>query len=206
MDDTVLGCNKIKNGVVVLRTCTKVKLIAVGFAMLCVLGYILFQSDLVQKKLFYPYQYRELVTEYAELRELNPALVAGVILGESKFKIEAKSHKGAMGLMQLMPETAEWIAGQIELEDFVVEDLMDPETNIRFGTWYLSSLRHEFQGNEILMLAAYNAGRGNVKKWMEKYHWNMDFSDIEEIPYKETREYVIKVIKNKEKYQQLYME
>lgn len=111
-----------------------------------------------------------------------------------------------MGLMQLMPETAKWIAQQMEDEDFTLAELEDPEINIRFGTWYLSSLHKEFEGNEVLMLAAYNAGRGNVKEWMEKYQWDMSFQDVKQIPFKETREYVTKVLKSKNKYKSLYQE
>jgi soluble lytic murein transglycosylase len=106
--------------------------------------------------------------------------------------------------MQIMPQTAEWIAEQVKFIGFTPEDLLDPETNIRFGTWYLASLREEFDDNEVLMLAAYNAGRGNVKSWMKAYNWTMDFNDIEQIPYKETREYVAKVLKSKQQYRKLY--
>jgi len=106
--------------------------------------------------------------------------------------------------MQVMPETAEWIAQQIDEPSFSVEKLHDPDTNIRFGTWYLSSLQKEFCGNEVLMLAAYNAGRGNVHEWMDTYGWDMDFNDINQIPYQETREYVARVLKNKTKYRSLY--
>ncbi|MPN56149.1 Soluble lytic murein transglycosylase [bioreactor metagenome] len=106
--------------------------------------------------------------------------------------------------MQLMPETAQWIASQIEYPDFKLSDLEDPEVNIRFGTWYLQSLKKEFKGNEILMLAAYNGGRGNVKQWMQRYGWGMDFRDIDQIPFRETKEYVGKVLHSKQRYQDLY--
>ena len=167
-------------------------------------SYLVFQSDWFQRKFFYPLPYRDLVTGYAARQHLDPMLVAGVILSESGFRLEAKSHKGATGLMQLMPETAEWIAEQLGDADFTLGDLNDPEKNIRFGTWYLSSLELEFAGNEVLMLAAYNAGRGNVRAWMEKYGWDMAFSDIAQIPYQETRRYVERVLKSKEAYRRLY--
>ena len=69
--------------------------------------------------------------------------------------------------------------------------------NIKYGTWYLSELQTEFEGNEVLALAAYNAGRGNVYEWMEKYHWDIDFKDYTKIPFPETREYVKRVLENK---------
>ncbi len=180
------------------------KLLVLTVCALAALGYAALETDFVQKRVFYPYKYDALVSEYADLRHIDEALVAGVILSESHFRDAAQSHKGAVGLMQIMPQTAEWIASQIDFEDFKEEDLRDPETNIRFGTWYLASLKEEFEGNEVLMLAAYNAGRGNVKDWMGTYDWTMEFSDIEQIPYKETREYVAKVLKNKERYRKLY--
>ena len=125
-------------------------------------------------------------------------------MNESKFKNEVHSHRGAIGLMQLMPETAEWIAGQIDDSSFSLDKLHEPETNIRYGVWYLASLKKEFEGNEILALAAYNAGRGNVHEWMEERGWTMDFSRVNEIPYEETRAYVASVLRNKVKYERLY--
>lgn len=205
MDNVSLTCST-KNGVMVLRTYTKIKVFFIGVVVMCLIAYAALQSDFIQKKFFYPYPYKEFITEYAALRNLDSTLVAGVVLNESKFRLGAKSHKGAMGLMQLMPETAKWIAKQMEDDEFTINDLEDPEINIRFGTWYLASLNKEFKGNEILMLAAYNAGRGNVKEWMESNQWDMNFNDIEQIPYKETREYVAKVMKSKQCYKKLYAE
>ena len=103
-----------------------------------------------------------------------------------------------------MPETAVWIAGQLDDTQFSVSSLQEPWCNIRYGTWYLGSLQEEFRGNEVLMLAAYNAGRGNVLEWMEKYGWDYDFQDVDAIPFRETEEYVRSVLKNKAKYYQLY--
>ena len=106
--------------------------------------------------------------------------------------------------MQLMPETAEWIAGQLGESDFSVQKLYNPETNIRYGTWYLALLEREFDGNLVLALAAYNAGRGTVHEWMEENSWPPDFNDISLIPYPETRFYVAKVLKDKTHYETLY--
>ncbi len=142
--------------------------------------------------------------QYALENNISPYLVAGVILAESKFNPKAKSPKGATGLMQIMPETGQWIVSQIENEYEQVGDLTDPETNIQLGTWYLTSLRKEFSSNEVLMLAAYNGGRGNVKQWMNKYGWTMQFDEIQQIPFRETREYVGKVLHNKQRYEELY--
>jgi soluble lytic murein transglycosylase len=180
------------------------KILVIGLIFIFAGAYAGFQSDWFQKKYLYPYPYRDLVYYYALERELDPLLVASVIRTESKFIPQARSPKGAVGLMQLMPETAQWIASQIEYPDFKLSDLEDPEVNIRFGTWYLQSLKKEFKGNEILMLAAYNGGRGNVKQWMQRYGWGMDFRDIDQIPFRETKEYVGKVLHSKQRYQDLY--
>ena len=106
--------------------------------------------------------------------------------------------------MQLMPETAIWISGQLDDTGFNLDQLKEPQCNIRYGSWYLASLQEEFQGNEVLMLAAYNAGRGNVLSWMKQYGWDYNINNPEEIPYRETQEYVKRVFGNRNKYQKLY--
>lgn len=169
-----------------------------------IIVYTVWQNEDFQRKYIYPYPFKEKVEYYADRYNVDSDLVAGVILAESKFNQEATSNYGAKGIMQIMPETALWIAKQIEDDSFTVEKLYIPDTNIKYGTWYLSELQEEFEGNEILMLAAYNAGRGNVHDWMKKYHWNMDFKDYEKIPFPETREYVKKVLNNKQEYNRLY--
>ncbi len=166
--------------------------------------YFLFQFESMQKSYLYPYPYREIVERYAAEYKVDSVLAASVIMSESKFKNDVHSHRGAIGLMQLMPETAQWIAGQLDDGAFSVERLHEPETNIRYGIWYLASLEKEFNGNEVLVLAAYNAGRGNVHEWMEQNHWSMDFKNVTEIPYEETRAYVVSVLKNRQKYRELY--
>ena len=83
-------------------------------------------------------------------------------------------------------------------------DIKEPDTNIKLGTWYLAYLLNEFKGNKVLALAAYNAGRGHVEEWMTQYGWGDDFDNIEDIPFAETREYVTAVLKNQEKYESLY--
>ena len=181
---------------------------AVFFACMAVLlaffVYFVSQIEPVKKKYIYPYPHQELVTLYAEANGVQPALVASVIMHESKFSHQAHSSRGAVGLMQLMPATAEWIAGQLGEEDFSLEKLSEPERNIRYGTWYLALLEREFEGNQILALAAYNAGRGTVHEWMEERGWPMNFNDISAIPYPETRFYVGRVLKDRKHYETLY--
>lgn len=168
------------------------------------IGYGVWHNEDFQRKYIYPYPYKQIVEFYANRYEIDEYLVAGVALAESKIEPDAKSVHGALGVMQIMPETATWIAKQIEDDNFSISEMYNPEKNIKYGVWYLSSLNDEFYGNKVLMLAAYNAGRGNVREWMEKYGWNKNFSDYKQIPYPETREYVERVLKNEQEYKKLY--
>ena len=144
----------------------------------------------------YPLMYEETVTKYAKTYNVEAALAQAVIREESKTNERALSGSGAIGLMQIMPETGEWIAEQLN-DDF--GDLYEVDRNIRYGIWYLSELNNEFGGNRILALSAYNAGRGTVWDWIDEYGWNKDFDDIEAIPYTETRKYVKRVLEICEK-------
>jgi soluble lytic murein transglycosylase len=183
---------------------TWMKVLVGGIVVMVMAGYTVYNSDWFQKKFIYPFPYQDIVYRYSLENKLDPFLVAGVIRTESKFTENAISPKGAKGLMQMMPETAFWVAEQMHKRDFTLKDLENPKTSISMGTWYLASLNKEFKGNEILMLAAYNGGRGNVKQWMRNYHWTMDFKNINQIPFKETRAYAVKVLNSKRRYRELY--
>ena len=172
--------------------------------VLASLSYFIWQNEDFQRKYLYPYDYQDTINFYADRYEVDRNLVASVILAESKFRKDATSVHGARGLMQIMPETGSWIATQIEDDSFSVDKLYNVNMNIKYGTWYLSELQTEFEGNEVLALAAYNAGRGNVYEWMEKYHWDINFKDYTKIPFPETREYVKRVLENKKHYNRLY--
>ena len=162
----------------------------------------------VQKKFLYPFPYRTTVENYSARWRVDKFLTIAVMKVESNFSESAHSQSGAVGLMQIMPETAAWIAYQLDEtpEEIAcdIKNLREPDTNIRYGTWYLAELEDEFNGNDVLALAAYNAGRGNVRDWMEKNHWDENFSDIDKIPYAETRDYVKRVLHCREKYAKLY--
>ncbi|MBR7024412.1 MAG: lytic transglycosylase domain-containing protein [Selenomonadaceae bacterium] len=170
--------------------------------------YFLISTPAIQKKFLYPFPYRSTLENYSSRWKVDKFLAVAVMKVESNFSVEAHSQSGAVGLMQIMPETAAWIAYQLgEPPEEVADDiknLREPETNIRYGTWYLAELESEFKGNDVLALAAYNAGRGNVREWIEKNHWKENFSDVEKIPYAETRDYVKRVLHCREKYSELY--
>ena len=180
------------------------KKFCICIVILAGIGYGIWHDEDFQRKYMYPYPYRQFIEYYADRYQMDECLIAGVALAESKFEPTAQSVHGAQGIMQIMPETAAWIAYQIEDDDFSAAEMYEPEKNIKYGTWYLASLNEEFFGNKVLMLAAYNAGRGNVHEWMEKYGWDENFSDYKQIPFPETREYVQKVLKYERKYKKLY--
>ena len=182
----------------------RVLLVVMFLAACCTGVYFAFQMAPVQKSYLYPYPYKEIVDQYAERYEIDPYLAAAVIKTESNFRQEVHSHRGAVGLMQIMPDTAEWIASRLEDDAYSETRLHEPDCNIQYGIWYLAHLEQEFDGNQVLALAAYNAGRGNVEDWMGEYHWDTDFDRISEIPYEETRLYVEKVLRYEKKYRELY--
>jgi len=131
----------------------------------------------------YPLEYEHIVRGHAANHDLDPALVAAVVYVESRFDPNARSSSGAIGLMQLLPDTAKGIALRTGGDRFVVADLRDPEINIRYGTWYLDHLRDRY-GDAKLALAAYHAGPGSVD------HWRAEGLAI---PFAATREYVAEV-------------
>jgi soluble lytic murein transglycosylase len=115
----------------------------------------------------YPLEYEHVLRVHAANHALDPALLAAIVYVESRFDPNAQSAAGAIGLMQLLPETAEGIAERTGGERFVVADLRDPEINIRYGSWYVDHLRERY-GELPLALAAYHAGQGNVDHWREE--------------------------------------
>lgn len=167
--------------------------------LLILLSLAVFKSD----RLFYPYPYQQTVEKHASLNGLDPCLVISVIREESRFKAKSISPKGAVGLMQIMPDTAKDISAWLG-ENYEEIDLTRPEDNIRYGCWYLAALSKEYSGNAVLTLAAYNAGIGRVNSWLGSAPGNLNSYLIEDIPYKETRDYIRKVFASYQKYQKLY--
>lgn len=142
----------------------------------------------------YPLRYESIVTAHADNYSLDPALLAAVIYTESRFDADARSSAGAVGLMQLLPDTAEGIALRTGGEGFVVADLLDPEINVRYGSWYLRSLLGRY-GDLRTALAAYHAGQGNVDRWRDQGGG---------IGFPETRAYVDKVVRLQRVYRRAY--
>lgn len=134
-------------------------------------------------RLWYPLKYGEIVRMHARNYRLDPALLAAVIYEESKFRPDVRSSSGAIGLMQLLPDTAKGIAIHTGGSRFRVSDLYTPELNIRYGAWYLRHLLEKY-GDERTALAAYNAGQQNVDEWR---------SSGRGIAFSETRQYVKRV-------------
>lgn len=167
-------------------------------------GYKAWCSDAVQMRFVYMWDYQQDIITYSKKNNIDPFLVAAIIKNESNFDHKAVSDAGAVGLMQIMPETGRWIAEQMGLADYTDEQLYTTRTNIRMGCWYISELEHEFKGNLTLLMIAYNAGRGQTKDWMEQQGWDYNFGDIKSIPYADTREYVTKVLHDRDEYYRLY--
>lgn len=174
--------------------------------ILCVVA-ILFGVFRIQDmvlKMIYPQKYAELVNQYAEENDLDPLLVFAIIKAESNFDEDVVSNSGAVGLMQLMESTAQEMADDLAIEIPTKEALFDPELNIQIGTYYFAYLLGIYEGNIYLALTAYNAGIGNVNTWIEEGTIREDGSDIENIPYKETNNYVRKIVRDYRIYQDLY--
>lgn len=151
----------------------------------------------------YPLKYEAALLSGAREFELDPNLVAAVIRTESRFRPTARSPQGARGLMQIMPETARWISGQMKIP-YDPAMLDDPAYNIRMGCWYLRNLHREFGGDRVLALAAYNAGRNNVQAWLKENRWTGEQATLEQIPFPETRLYVAQVLRSYQIYRWLY--
>lgn len=161
--------------------------------------YFIFPNFVYQKLMIYryPIAYRDFIEQYSSEFSLDAPLVAGVIYEESRFRTDSNSSKGAVGLMQLLPATADYIAGKIDGQRFDSRNLNDPEKNIKYGCFYLSYLNRKY-GDLDKVLAAYNAGEGNVDQWIAEGDY--------EVKFEETRNFVERVKKSKEVYRKLYFQ
>lgn len=153
-------------------------------------------------KYTYPTDYFELIEAECEVADIDPYLVCAIIKAESGFNPEAVSSVGAIGLMQVMPDTAAWILekNNVNNDEIVNLDLQNPVENITIGIKYLDFLLDYWQGDLEIAVASYNAGQNKVLEWINNGTWDGTLENAEDIPYSETRNYVIKVFKYYEKY------
>lgn len=174
------------------------RFVLAGVILVAALGAALFYAEETQPawyaRLRYPLEYEHILRGHAENYDLDPALLAAVVYRESKFDPDARSSSGAVGLMQLLPETAKGIALHTGGSRFRVSDLYDPEINVRYGAFYLRRLIRKY-GDQRLALAAYNAGQTNVDEWLASGGG---------IRFPETRQYVDEVMEARDIYARAY--
>lgn len=156
------------------------------------------------KQISLPLRHEDIIRQQARDKGLDPALIAGVIYAESHFIDGRTSSAGAKGLMQLTPATAQYIARKSGGTQFHVSDLGTPQVNIAYGAYYLKYLMQRYGGDVPLVLAAYNAGEGNVDKWIATARAKNKSLDINAIPFGETRSYVTKVMDARKEYRSAY--
>lgn len=174
-------------------------LILFGLLVAAVLTIVLL-ADVFQKgiqEVTLPLRHENVIRQQSEEKDVDAALIAAVIYSESRFS-DQTSKAGARGLMQITPETAEEIERLSGGTDFELDDLSDPDLNIRYGTFYLRHLLDRFDGDQIAALAAYNAGPGNADSW------GGSSMKLEDIDFDETRAYVRSVLEKQREYRHIY--
>lgn len=149
----------------------------------------------------YPFPYLENIVQWSQERKINPLLVTSLIRQESRFMPKIKSAVGATGLMQVMPETATWVADKINLKKYSLENVDD---NIKLGTWYLGHTHDEYKNNSMLAVASYNAGPNAVADWLKRFSFSDPDAFADKIPFPETKGYVKSVFENYWNYLRIY--
>src|ERR671923_47561 len=150
-----------------------------------------------------PPQHDDIIRQQAADKDLDPALIAAVIYEESHFR-DQTSHAGARGLMQITPQTADFIARRSGGSRFVQDDLANPQINIAYGSYFLRYLIDHYGGNETLAIAAYNAGQANVDRWVARAGGPDAFDSARHIPFPETRAYVENIAATRADYREHY--
>lgn len=158
----------------------------------------------ISNRWMYPLKYEENILNSAKQYKISPFLVMGVIRVETKFDPTQISHANAQGLMQLTPATVDTVIQKAPFSSAVRDQIGDPKVNIQLGTWYLAYLIKRFDGNEVVAVAAYNAGPGKVEKWLQEKSWDGTLQNANSIKYPETRKYVQKVMAYYGKYKSVY--
>ena len=181
-----------------------IRVILIGLSLAILLSAAAFFASRALEKRTYALLYADEIIQSADEFKLNRYLVAAVIHCESRNIKDARSYKGAIGLMQIMPPTGEWIAEKLGIENYTEAMLLEPKHNIRFGCWYLKYLSDRYDDGDIdKVLAAYNAGPGNVEKWLNNDEYSQE-GRLTSIPFKATENYVEKVGYAAGKYEELY--
>lgn len=189
------------NGVKEKRKERACKLLLSAVLLSVLFAAVFFGSKAVLKSL-YPIKYNQFVEVYAMENELSPYFVFAVIECESGFDPDAVSYTGATGLMQIMPDTFDWINKRLK-EDLPYSMASDPETSIKYGCHFYGYLMKKYK-NEATALAAYHAGMTNADKWLKDENYSRDGKTLYDIPFPTTKKYVERVLKTKKIYVTLY--
>ncbi len=198
------GNLNVKGEKTLLKNKYKIIISTVIVLFIITILFVLFKDKLL--KILYPKTYSEIISVYAEEYDVEENLIYAVIKAESNFDSQAVSNREAIGLMQIVEETAIDVVNKNQIDvdtENIVEELLDIDNNINIGTKYLSTLLTQY-GNIEVALAAYNAGIGTVNNWIDKQIIKADGSDIENVPYKETNNYVRKILRDYRIYNDLY--
>ena len=189
------------------RTVMRRRRAAVGAILAIAIGVLAIMAIRVGphavQELTLPLKHEDIIRQQAAEKDLDPALIAAVIYQESKFR-DRTSSAGAKGLMQLLPGTAEFIAHKSGGTRFDLHDLGTPQINIAYGSWYLRYLMGRYNGNQVLAIAAYNAGEDNVDHWVSAAGGAGSFDATTDIPFPETRAYVQGVLSKRSAYRKHY--
>jgi len=186
-----------------LRNLTKFLIIIIIPLSICIILFKVIDIDKIVMKKIYPLKYTEYVEKYSKEYNIDSYMIYAIIKAESNFNENAKSNSNAIGLMQIMEPTAKEIAEKIDL-NITEEQLLEPELNIQLGTKYFAGLLEKYNNNYKIAIIAYNAGIGNVDKWIKEGIIKEDGTDLENVPFKETNNYVRKILRNYEIYKGLY--
>jgi soluble lytic murein transglycosylase len=175
---------------------------------------ILFYNNNWLGRWIYPIHYQEDIRSAAAQNHIDPFLISAIIRVESNYKSDKISSKGAIGLMQIMPDTAQWITDFTGSSEQIVSRLVLPEVNIQVGTWYLSALHRQYEqrlgkmesraDRIALIAAAYNAGPGNVNKWLDNGTWDGTYRYTHYIPFGETRHFIERILYYYKKHERYY--
>ena len=179
-------------------------LLLTGLALAALVLWVRPFADKAVHEISLPLRHEDIIRQQAADKSLDPSLIAGVIYVESRFR-DQTSRAGAKGLMQILPSTADYIARKSGGTRFTQGDLATPQINIAYGSWYLRYLLQHYHGNELLAIAAYNAGEGKVDEWYrDAVMRGEDFEATTHIPFPETRDYVGRVLSARSQYRSSY--